>query len=213
MKKTLFIFLMFLMMVAFSATAADVEKAVDPTEWKPSGSGKSTTATFKVTFVGSTKGVLYYDFGFSKVPTSRTSAGLNKGTIDNNAITMVKAKDETYSGNTYNYTATAYAYWYCSFNKANKLQMIVTPSDGCSLTVAYTPYTYSITSSSLDTTGTAGTEKTVTATSEVTVDLATFANAIAVYHGNSKLDFTAAVTKYPENGVIAKITLKLEDNS
>lgn len=213
MKKTLFIFLMFLMMTALSATVGNVETTVDPTEWKPTGKGDSTTTTFKVTFEGSAEGVLYYDFGFSNVPTSVTSAGLNKGTIDNNAITM--AHSGAYSGETYNYTATTYAYWYCSFNKAKTLKMIVTPGLGCTVKVTYTPYTYSITSSTLDTSGSAGSATTVTATSDETktVDLAKFADAIAVYHGNSKLDFDASVTRYPENGVIATVTLKLEENT
>ncbi len=190
------------------------EREVKPTIWEPNGTGQSTTSGFSVTFEGSEEGVLYSDIGFSKVPTQITSSGLNKTAYDNDSVTMAKgttAQNGTvtpytdYSSNVdaYNYTSSVYVYWYCSFNKTKKLKLTVKPSDGSIVKCKYTEYDY-INNTSKTTSNFASADSGVT--------LVTFADVIAVYHGNSEVIFNADVSKYPKNGVIATVILTLEES-
>jgi len=192
------------------------EQEVKPTIWEPTDKGQSPAnqPSFKVTFEGSEEGVLYSDIGFSKVPTQITSSGLNKTAYDNDSVTMAKgttAQDGTVTTYTdysagataYSYTSSVYVYWYCSFNKTKNLKLTVKPSDGSTVKCKYTSYDYIKNSSTT-------TSDFVSADSGVT--LVTFAQAIRVYHGNSEVIFNADVSKYPKNGVIATVTLTLEES-
>lgn len=168
-----------------------------------------------VTFEGSEEGVLYSDIGFSKTPTQLTDAGLSKTSYDNDSVTMAKgttAADGTVttyttydsSATPYAYTSSVYVYWYCSFNMKKILKLTVTPADGSAVKCKYTSYDYA------SGTTTTTTSNFVSADSGVT--LVTFAPAIRVYHGYSEVIFNATVSKYPKNGVIATVTLTLEES-
>ena len=218
MKKLMFIIsIMLFLLLPLYADKTIAEKSVDPTKWEPNGTGQNTTSTFSVTFEGSEEGVLYSDIGFSKVPTQITSSGLNKTAFNNDSVTMEKgtsdssgtvtSKDYSFTDNSYNYTTSVFVYWYCSFNKAKTLKLTVKPAAGSAVTCVYTEYTYNATG------GTTPNKKTDFVSAGSGVTLATFADVIAVYHDNSQVIFNAAVTKYPENGVIATVTLTLEDKS
>ncbi len=224
MKKLILVIsvLLLLMLPLFAddpTNPAEIE--VTPKNWKPTTTGQSTTSDFWVTFEGSEKGVLYSDIGFSKIATTIGSTGIIKTAIENNAITMTHANAYGFSDNAYTYSSSVYVYWYCSFNKAKFLKLTVSPSSGCAVTLKYTPYTYAISSESLDTSGTVGTQLQAKAdntekpetgtTTKTTVKLAYFGPAIAVYHGNSEIIFEATVEKYPTNGVIGSVVLTLEE--
>ena len=220
MKKIIAFFLISLTMFSIFAISSNVEAAVETKRFEPTKNGDKDTHQFQITFEGNKDSVLYSDIGFATAPTTLTSgSGLSKRVIENNAVTMAHKsssttkdynKSDTYYSY-YEYEATVYVYWYCSFNSAKKLQMTVEPGTGCAVGFTYIPYTYSISSNTLDTTGKAQESVTVNASTSTTgpVDIAKFPGAIAVYHGNSKVDFTAKVSAYPSNGVIAKVTLTL----
>ncbi len=217
MKKLMLMIsiLLLLMLPLFADGKIIAEQEVEPTIWEPSASGQSTTSTFKVTFEGSEEGVLYSDIGFSQTPTQLTKAGLSKTAYDNDSVTMAKGTtnadgsvttytDYDSSATSYTYTSSVYVYWYCSFNMTKYLKLTVKPSDGSTVTCKYTSYTYTTTGT------TTQTSNFVSADSGVTV--VTFAPVIAVYHGNSEVIFNASVSKYPKNGVIATVTLTLEES-
>ncbi len=212
-KLMLIISIMLFLLLPLYAEETNAEQSDGP-KWEPTGTGQSTTKTFTVTFEGSEEGVLYSDIGFSKVPTQITSSGLNKTAFNNDSVTMEKgtsnasgtvtSKDYSFTDTSYSYTTSVFVYWYCSFNKAKTLTLTVKPADGSTVMCVYTEYNY--------TTG-AKTPKTNFVSAGSGVTLATFADVIAVYHDNSQVIFNAEVTKYPTNGVIATVTLTLEDIS
>lgn len=245
MKRLIVFFLISLL--AFSIFAEDsadekttVEVAVSTTKFEPTKKGDTINSTFKITFEGSTQGVLYTDIGFATAPTTLTTgSGLSKKVIDNNAVTMAHMSSSSTmnydSSDTYydyyEYESTVYVYWYCSFNMAKNLKMTVTPGKGCAVGFTYVPYTYTTKENTTETTTGSGKNKqTITTTtydisgatgeavtassssSEQAVTVASFPSAIAVYHGNSKVDFTARVSGYPDNGVIATVKLTLESS-
>ncbi len=215
-KLMLIISIMLFLLLPLYAVEGTVEQPVKPTIWD-NFSSTSTTSTFKVTFEGSEEGVLYSDIGFSKVPTQITTSGLNKTAFNNDSVTMEKGtsdasgtvtpKDYSFTDTSYSYTTSVFVYWYCSFNKAKTLTLTVKPAEGREVKCVYTEYTYDAS------TGTSTNKKTTFVSAASGVTLATFADVIAVYHDNSQIIFNATVTKYPENGVIATVTLTLEDKS
>lgn len=216
-KLMLIISIMLFLLLPLYADKTIAEQPVDPTKWEPSATGQNTTSTFYVTFEGSEEGVLYSDIGFSKVPTTITTSGLNKTAFNNDSVTMKKVTSYSFDDTSYKYTTSVYVYWYCSFNKAKTLTLSVEPADGSTVTSCeYTKYTYDAktgTSTKNETythdaeTGTSTEKKT-----KFELTLATFPDVIAVYHDNSQIIFNAKVEKYPENGVIAYVKLTLEDN-
>lgn len=216
-KLMLIISIMLFLLLPLYADKTIAEKLVDPKKWEPNGTGQTTTSTFYVTFEGSEEGVLYSDIGFSKVPTQITTSGLNKTAFNNDSVTMEKgtsdssgtvtSKDYSFTNTSYNYTTSVFVYWYCSFNKAKTLTLTVKPADGSTVRCVYTEYTYNAS------TGTSTDKKTTFVSADSGVTLATFADVIAVYHDNSQVIFNAEVKQYPTNGVIATVTLTLEDKS
>ena len=201
MKKRIISLILFL--ITFSFAFATTTSTSPLIKYKSGDSSSTKTGSFTVTFEGSTEGVLYSDIGFSLAETTVQKSGLEKTKIANNALTMTySSRDITSETKTYTYKAQFYIYWYVSLNKAMTLTLKMTPADGAEVTITGKKYEYK-------STGASGAETSTLTWSNNSAVIASFGSIISVYHGNSLMDVTAKLSKYPVGNVIATLTLEL----